>query len=87
MALTCFICNQMRTRNPTRHGDDATIGSITICLLCNRQFCESHKGNPDAVCEINHETYFRKHPTLYDIYPSLAARYEAVASRGPNEPA
>ena len=79
MALTCFICDRMRTRNPARHGDLATKGSVMICLLCNRQFCESHKGKADTVCEINHLTYFRKHPTLDAVYPTLAARHEAVS--------
>ena len=79
MAPICFICDRMRTRNPAKHGSLMTEGSVTTCLLCNRQFCESYKGELDAVCEINHVTYFRKHPTLNGVYPTLEARNKAVS--------
>ena len=79
MALACFICDRMQTRNPTKHGELATKGSISTCLLCNRKFCESHKGGSDGTCEINHATYYKNHPNLDDIYPTLAAKHGVVS--------
>jgi hypothetical protein len=41
---------------------------IELCVLCNRPFCAKHKGIRDGVCEINHLTYYYKHPGAENIY-------------------
>jgi hypothetical protein len=76
MTLPCFICDRMRSGNPKKHRSLQTTGSTQACLLCNRDFCDVHKGSLDGVCEINHETYHANHPNLPNIYPTLDARPE-----------
>jgi hypothetical protein len=75
----------MREGNPRRHGSLVSTGEIRHCLLCSRDFCESHvstKVRDDlAVCEIDHVTYFRNHDLLPGVYPSLAARESALGDR------
>ena len=41
---------------------------IELCVLCNRPFCANHKGIRDGVCEIDHVTYYYKHPDAENIY-------------------
>lgn len=54
-------------------------GILQTCLLCDRGFCEMHKGVDLQVCEINHISYYQNHPQLHHgIYPYLAARDSAV---------
>ena len=48
------------------------------CLLCNRNFCEKHKGTDEGVCEVNHGTYYQRHHRLPNVYPTLEARAEAL---------
>lgn len=50
----------MRMRKP--HLKDKL--PIQRCVLCDRPFCVDHKGKEYGVCEINHDTYYRNHPTL-----------------------
>ena len=67
----------MRDRNPATHGTLPKTDVDQTCLLCDRNFCEKHKGKEEGVCEIYHETYYRKHhPQTPAIFPNLAA-YEA----------
>jgi hypothetical protein len=68
----------MHRRNPDKRGSRRTKGAVTTCLLCNRDFCETHKGGEDGICEINHGTYCRGHPNLNNIYPTLAVRERMV---------
>jgi hypothetical protein len=73
----CFVCERMRERKPVK-----SEGILQTCLLCDRDFCEMHKGTELQVCEINHISYYRNHPQLHDgIYPDLAARNSAVQTR------
>lgn len=45
-----------------------------LCVLCNRYYCVDHKGIEDGVCEINHATYYEKHPALRNhIYRTYGA--------------
>jgi hypothetical protein len=71
MRLPCYICDQMHSRKPDKHGNLQTSGSTQTCVLCNRDFCEVHKGTSDRVCEINHITYFAKHRNLTNIYATI----------------
>lgn len=73
--MTCHICLRMAHRKPSwrQHGLAKT------CLLYNNEFCPLHKGKEGGVCEINHQTYYRKakHHILHApriIYPSLEVR-------------
>jgi hypothetical protein len=60
----------MRERKPVK-----SQGILQTCLLCDRDFCEIHKGTELQVCEKNHISYYRNHSQLHDgIYPDLAAR-------------
>lgn len=78
----CFVCDRMRERNPRHRGK----GIIQTCLLCDRDYCELHESGEDKehkpkegqVCEINHRTYYRKHPHLRNIYPTTMARNKAL---------
>ena len=45
----------MNERRPTTHK-----GDCARCLLCNRLYCERHKGKELDVCEIDHFTYWSK---------------------------
>jgi hypothetical protein len=53
-----------------------------LCLLCCRAFCVDHKGKEDGVCEINHETYYYKHPAahghLYRTYEDWKKDHEQL---------
>ena len=77
MTPSCFVCGQMRSRRPQVHGDRAPANVDKTCLLCNRPFCKTHKGKEPGVCEINHFTYYYKHPDLPNVYASLAEREAA----------
>lgn len=64
----CFVCERMRERKPS-HKEQ---GQVQDCVLCNRDYCESHKSaDQPGVCEINHHTYYKNHPDIQAIYPSL----------------
>ena len=45
-------------------------------LLDATWFCEAHesKEHDGIVCEINNPTYYAKHPSISDIFPTLQAR-------------
>lgn len=66
----------MRLRKP--HLEDTL--PTQLCLLCNRAFCVDHKGKQEGVCEINHETYYLKHPKdqeyLYRSYEDWKKDYD-----------
>jgi hypothetical protein len=68
----------MRLRKPDLKDNLPTL----LCLLCNRPFCVDHKGEKDGVCEINHETYYRKHPAaqkyLHRTYEDYERDYEEM---------
>ena len=49
-------------------------GGSALCLLCNKLYCERHKGGEDDVCEINHATYYMKRPDRSGIFPSMEKR-------------
>ncbi|WQF84031.1 hypothetical protein CDEST_09045 [Colletotrichum destructivum] len=84
MTLDCFVCERMRVGNPGKHGSRAA-ASTQRCLLCNRDFCNEHRGNEESVCEINHQTYFRQHPDLHGkIYATMQARLEAEEAKLPS---
>jgi hypothetical protein len=67
----CFVCKRMRENNWKRR--IVSVGQIKHCVLCQRHYCE-HQSNEENICEVNHNTYFRNHRHLRDIYPDLAAR-------------
>jgi len=68
--ITCFVCQRMAKKRLDIKGGVAT----TRCLLCNRTYCDVHKGEAEGVCEINHYTYFKNHFGFQDVYESLEAR-------------
>lgn len=66
----CHVCSSMSKRKYHVQKGDAA-----LCLLCDRPYCEAHKGEEEDVCEVNHFTYYRKHPAFHGrIFSSLAAR-------------
>ena len=74
----CHVCKRMAETK--RHSQE---GGCAVCLLCNRPFCERHKGEEVDVCEINHFTYFRNHQHLLysgtrNIFPTMKSRWEAL---------
>jgi hypothetical protein len=79
----------MREGNPTKHGSLVSTGEIRNCLLCSRDFCDRHKtkneaiydSKNEAICEINHDTYYENHKRLPGVYPSLAARRSALGEQ------
>lgn len=73
----CFVCEDMASKPKHRHLlDEETSWKTEDCILCARYFCDKHKLKECDynVCEINHQTYYRKHPGLHSfIFPSLEA--------------
>ena len=58
-------------------------GDSAVCLLCDRPYCQLHKAKEeDGVCEINHQTYYAKHPGESGIFPSLERRREQLGEDG-----
>ena len=60
--IDCHICVRMNRRKPAWK----QITPSKMCILCVREYCSMHAapGNEvrgHDVCEINHETYYRKH--------------------------
>lgn len=47
---------------------------LCACLLCGRDFCNKHNGHEEDECEINHDTYYKNHKQLEDVYPSMTVR-------------
>lgn len=77
-ALPCFVCERMRLRKPFHK----ETGLVQHCVLCQRDYCESHKSTGHAgVCEINHRTYYQKHPNIQGIYATFEA-WEKVKGLG-----
>ena len=67
----------MDERKPTTQKGDSA-----LCLLCNRLYCELHKGTEEDVCEINHATYNRNHQLLRGtIFPNLLATREKLGEK------
>lgn len=58
----CHIHDKMRSRKP----DLKDKLPNQLCLLYDRPFCIDHKGIENGICEINHETYYRRHPALQE---------------------
>ncbi|KAF2670725.1 hypothetical protein BT63DRAFT_199948 [Microthyrium microscopicum] len=76
----CFVCRRMR--ETPKHADLKTVGELHHCLLCRRDYCDTHKSSDkDNICEINHITYYGRHPHLHDIWPSLERRSEAMDAK------
>lgn len=74
----CYVCRRMNSRKPT-----IQVGGSATCLLCNKVFCERHKGKEEGVCETNHVSYYRNHPLRWGtISPSLEARKDTLGERG-----
>ncbi|KAI9237873.1 MAG: hypothetical protein BYD32DRAFT_415350 [Podila humilis] len=79
-AIRCHVCQKMILRKGTAKYFQEP---LRRCLLCNKTYCASH-GSPsyanptpdmeDGVCEINHHTYFRKHPSKPNVYMSIEHR-------------
>lgn len=70
----------MRATRPDKHGNLPKTDVDQTCLLCNRNFCEKHKGKEEDVCEVNHETYYRNHRHIPGIFPDLPAFEAAMAA-------
>lgn len=67
----------MATGNRAKHRNlltDPKSYQTEHCMLCSRDFCEAHKSKDESVCEINHQTYYIRHPHIPGIFPSLEAR-------------
>ena len=59
------------------------LGGSATCLLCNKKFCERHKGKEEGVCETNHVSYYRNHPLRWGtIFSSLEARENEMEKSG-----
>jgi len=54
------------------------VGGVALCLLCDRLYCERHKGKEDGVCEINHMTYYRAHYSPKRFFRTLEHRREVL---------
>ncbi|KAL8917614.1 MAG: hypothetical protein Q9208_007842 [Pyrenodesmia sp. 3 TL-2023] len=74
--IDCHVCERM-AKSKVHH----QVGDCAVCLLCDRPYCERHKGEEVDVCEINHSTYYRRHYKPGRIFPSMDARRGAL---GPN---
>jgi hypothetical protein len=78
MEEICYVCEQMANRRPAQHQallQNPSSRQTARCLLCARQFCATHKSKIDEnVCEINHQTYYAKHPHISGIFPTLEER-------------
>ncbi|KAF2710261.1 hypothetical protein K504DRAFT_490431 [Pleomassaria siparia CBS 279.74] len=73
----CHVCESMSENMKRPNGG----GYVLTCCLCNREYCQTHKGNhePDDVCEINHKTYYRNHVArIKGIFPTLESKEEAM---------
>lgn len=71
--IDCHICTSMAE---TKVHDQ--VGDCAVCLLCDRPYCERHKGEEMDVCEINHNTYYRRHYKPGRIFPSMDNRRKAL---------
>ncbi|KAJ8070715.1 hypothetical protein OCU04_001086 [Sclerotinia nivalis] len=58
------VTSRITLSNSTAHLEE--------CILCLRPFCPQHKEREvKEVCEINHDTYYRRHPDIVGIFPSM----------------
>jgi|ERR1700722_8631170 hypothetical protein len=65
MPQSCFLCKEQSLE---------TSGDLHQCLLCNRAYCDAHKGRFQGTCETNHQTYAHDHPDQPNVFPSLGER-------------
>ncbi|KAL7808737.1 hypothetical protein V8C44DRAFT_335230 [Trichoderma aethiopicum] len=74
----CHVHKSMRVRKP--HLQDKP--PVMLCLLCDRPFCDEHKGKQYGVCEVNHVTYYRNHPErrneIYRTYDDWKKDYDEM---------
>lgn len=80
--MHCYICARMRKTRPQKHTSLVSGSKIRTCLLCCRDFCDKHNGDDKDVCEIKHDTYYRNHRHLQDVYPSMAVRASFLRASG-----
>lgn len=74
-SINCDICKRMLSRQRTvKYFKDPE----RVCILCNKIYCDGHKSKiyqENDICEINHETYYRKHyQKENNIFSSLEHR-------------
>nr|POE52147.1 hypothetical protein CFP56_52528 [Quercus suber] len=72
--VACHVCRSMKDGGRTI--PSTRTAPTSRCILCDRDFCDAHKsGNAtqDAVCEINHVTYYGRHPHAKGIYATMDA--------------
>lgn len=86
MALsTCHICTNMSNEGRRHPGSPAGAES---CRLCKRAYCLAHKSTTTTskdVCEINHNTYRRKHPAEiqgWNVFATLGMRERELGEEG-----
>jgi hypothetical protein len=69
MSQSCFLCKEQ---------SQEASGDLHQCLLCNRTYCDAHKGRFQGTCETNHQTYAHDHPDQPNVFPSLGERERAL---------
>lgn len=72
-------------RKRPKHANLVSPEPIQTCILCDKDYCDMHKGSSHRVCEINHATYWRNHPEKQDTYPDVEAREAALKQAEENE--
>lgn len=72
--IMCHVYERMRDRKP----DTREKLPVKRCMLCDRHYCSNHKNEQaDRICEIDHRTYYAKHPRLHSqktIWPIKEAK-------------
>jgi len=75
--IECNVCKKMLSRQRTPKYFKTP---ERICILCNKTYCDAYKSAlEENVCEINHETYYRKHfRKKNNIFYSLEHRTQTI---------
>ncbi|GAB7340518.1 hypothetical protein MBLNU457_6938t1 [Dothideomycetes sp. NU457] len=87
-SLPCHICTQMSLHRIRQNLPSSVLLSAPswTCTLCRRPYCATHSSPSWAgVCEINHETYARRHPGRKGVWGSVALRDWARGVQGREE--
>ena len=74
MCQFCFLCKEQSLK---------TSGDLHQCPLCNRAYCDAHKGQFQGTCETNYQTYAHDHPDQSNVFPSLGERERTLMTLQP----
>lgn len=61
----CHLC----VLNHEKNSRYRQTGRSSLCVLCDRPYCESHRGTENKVCNIDHRRCYNENCAVEHVYP------------------